>query len=477
MLNRLQKYSKELLLICTFLIFYGHSINLWGFFHDGYLYAALGKNFPWDSWLIPSQSASQFHEFSHHPPLFFILEGVFFKLFGSSFAAARIFGSLWVLASALITFHFIKKNYNSILASVSSILLLTLPSLMKKSRFPNMDQALLFSYLTCLLIYFEAYRNRSSKTMALSGLFWGLSLLIKGLSGVLILPLVFIHQLMVRKSLRFLLEREIWVAFIVGGLVFSLWPISLFSIGRFDIFLSYLDFQLFSTAISGRGETELNFFLYFFHLLKSAPHICFLTLLSVYLFVKGRIKEFREFYFFNLVCVVSYLLILSCMKFKYSHYLIPIYPFLSILAGFSVYSLVEKNLKRVTISYVAILIISFVVLFPLGVTNKVKRDKEVYEISKLFKSLERVPRNWVIVDNSYSYWAISGLSSYLYGANPYNLNSDEARKKALSLSDTLFVTRGSLMSSELKKSYKPLMSVESDLKFWVPKKSLKRKIE
>jgi 4-amino-4-deoxy-L-arabinose transferase-like glycosyltransferase len=467
-----------IILISTFLVFYCHALNVNGFFHDGYLYAAFGKSFPWDSWLIPSQSSSQFKEFLHHPPFFFILEGLFFKIVGAGFWQARLFGLLWVLSSFSLIFYYIKSRFNIRLAFFSSLLLLLIPSLMKKSRFPNMDQALLFSYSLTLVIYFEAWTKKSSKLWALSGMAWGLCMLLKGVSGVLLLPLIFAHQVYSNKSLKFLLKKDIWLAFLAGIGLFSLWPMALWSIGRLDIFYEYLDFQLFSTAIKGRGHNEIHFFQYFLQLLKNAPHVSILFIWSLVLFKRGKIKKYNEFYIFNLICFLSYIIPLSFMKFKYSHYLIPIYPSFSIIAAYPLMIKLENKMQVFKKVWCSILTLAFIPLFIFGVTNKVRRDKEIFMVSKEFSRLTSVPKEWLVVDESYSYWALSGLSSFVFSANPHRLTTSSATKFIKHDNrDTLIFTTNSV-TSEFKKlledNYRILKRLDSkNMTVWATKEQFK----
>ncbi|OUR98781.1 hypothetical protein A9Q84_05045 [Halobacteriovorax marinus] len=474
----IKKNHLFILVLATLFVFYFHALNISGFFQDGYLYAALGKNFPWDSWLVPSQSLTEFREFPHHPPLFFILEGIFFKVVGSDFWQARLFGLLWVFSTICILFHYIKSRFNLKLAYFSTLLLLIIPSLMKKSRFPNMDQALLFSYTLTLFIYFEAWTKKSSKLWTLSGAAWGLTLLLKGVSGVLLLPLIFAHQIFEHRSLRFLLKKDIWLAFFTGCIVFSLWPGLLYLNGHIDVFKDYLEFQLFSTAIGGRGTVEVNYFLYFTHLLKQSPHLSLLFIWSLFLFKKGEVREYRKFYIFNLICFVSYILPLSLMKFKFSHYLIPIYPSFAIIAAYPLMIKLKDKMDIFKKGHVLVLIIAFIPLYPLGVTNKVRRDKEIFEMTKEFKLLKSVPSEWLVVDESYSYWALSGLSSYVYSANPHRLPTKAAiefiKKRSM---DSLVFTRD-IVKPELKlvldQDFTLLKDVKNKyLKVWVNKELMK----
>ena len=74
------------------IVVYAQQAWVSGFFHDGYLYASLGKNAAIkDFWLIPHYTEQIYSRFSHHLPFIFILEGIFFKIFGASNTTARLF--------------------------------------------------------------------------------------------------------------------------------------------------------------------------------------------------------------------------------------------------------------------------------------------------------------------------------------------------------------------------------------------------
>ncbi|MGY0407078.1 MAG: glycosyltransferase family 39 protein [Polaribacter sp.] len=72
-----------------------------GMFLDGVTYSAISKNLAngYGSFWEPHYTKTLFTSFHEHPPLVFIIESYFFKLFGNAFYTERIFS----LATALLT--------------------------------------------------------------------------------------------------------------------------------------------------------------------------------------------------------------------------------------------------------------------------------------------------------------------------------------------------------------------------------------
>lgn len=476
MFTKIKKSPGILLILATFITLYCHSLNVFGFFHDGYLYAALGKNFPWTHYLIPSMSNTLFLEFTHHPPFFFILEGVFFKIFGSDFPQARLFGLTWIFLTLILFYSFIRKEKGKNFALYSAILLLIIPGLMKKARFPNMDLALLFTYFGAMAFYYKATLSKSPRDWIISGIFCGLGFLIKGISGFLILPIIFMHQLFLFRSLKFLLCKRIWLGLLSFLIVSSIWPILLYMTGRFDIFLNYLSVQFVDTAINGREVVTNDYFLYLKYLCKNSPHLIILLLTTGILIYKRKLK-IDKFLCFNFISLFTYIFLLSLMKFKYSHYLIPIYTSLSICSAYSLaYFLKNKNVYFIKV-WGALLTIGFIALFPLGISNKVRRDRPIFNLGKKLKHIEEVPRSWVIVENSYSFWALSQLSAYVYGANPQALKISEIFNYLNKITNSsVFIIKSSLLDERKRERISKkmrLLHLEDNVEYWVSKKESK----
>ncbi|MCY4523763.1 MAG: hypothetical protein OXB84_03380, partial [Halobacteriovoraceae bacterium] len=113
---------------------FAHHAWVNGFFHDGYLYATMGKNAALKGfWLIPHYTEEFYGRFHQHLPLVFILEGVFFKIFGASNVTARLFiggFSLATLTVLILWIFNLKGEKGKWWACMSPVVfLLTLPVL------------------------------------------------------------------------------------------------------------------------------------------------------------------------------------------------------------------------------------------------------------------------------------------------------------------------------------------------------------
>ena len=251
-----------------------------GFFQDGYLYATFGKNAAmFDFWLVPHLSDSTYNEFKQHTPGLFIIEGLFFKLFGVGYLQARLFGAIFAIATVLVLYFWVKRERGALFAWVSSSILLLMPPLIKKSRFPNMDFPLMFFILCGLIFYFNALKGKKY-SWYICGIFWGLSLLIKGPMAVLLPLSIFIHIIFTKKW-KTLFNIHSWGGLLLGILIFSSWPIALHLVGKDYIFHKYLE-SIFVFSIGGsRGITEYSFFFGITFLLKRCCSMAFTNMINL----------------------------------------------------------------------------------------------------------------------------------------------------------------------------------------------------
>ena len=220
-----------------------------GFFQDGYLYAAFGKNAAeLGHWLVPHLTEVSYSRFYHQTSFVFILEGLFFKVFGSSFTAARIFAGLFSLASGPYLFRFLKDHKKDSLAYLSLIIFFLIPPLVKKSRFPNVDLPLMLSILVSLCSCYRAFIKSSWRNWLKCGVLFGPFALLKG-SMALLIPLIILVHIISRKSLKTILDLKHGRVFFSGFL-----SLSLILSGNIDIFHSWINFTFFRTILESRGS-------------------------------------------------------------------------------------------------------------------------------------------------------------------------------------------------------------------------------
>lgn len=391
-----------------------------GFFSDGYLYAAFGKNAAlFNNWLVPHLSEETISGFVHHSPFLFILEGLFFKVAGVSYTSARVFASLFTLCSGLVLYTSLKNKKN--LAYLSLFFFFILPPILKKTRFPNLDIALMLAIFLSISYYWKAFCYNKRSDWLLCGFFFGISALVKGPMCVWIPAIIIVH-LAFEKKLSRLKSLPPWIGFALGPILFSLWPLGLYINGHMSIFTDWVDFTFLITIRDGRNVSS-PLWTYLFFLLKNTLPFFLCALYGTYKVLREKESSLMKLYALSFIVIVFSL---SCASFKYSNYLIPCYPFMAALAA---YPLVSRWGDRVTkiIKHVDVLAVTIaVVLLVFPLTNKIRRNRNIFKAREVMAQFNFKPDNWLVVNHAYSYWPLMSL-------NFFEDNTETLRVKDLGL--------------------------------------------
>jgi 4-amino-4-deoxy-L-arabinose transferase-like glycosyltransferase len=381
-----------------------------GFFMDGYLYAAFAKHAAeLGYWLVPHLSHTTYTDFPVHPPFLFALNGLFFKLFGASYTAARIFGGLFSISCLILLIRMVRKHGNDQWAYLSGLFFVLIPPLIKKTRFPNLDAPLMLFVFLSLSFYYDAFKKGKKLSWVLCGVFFGLSMLTKGPMGGLI-PLAIFFHLLATKSFKKIGSFTPWASLLFGLLIFSIWPVALYLNGRMDTLDWYLKTTFKFTLLEARGVTKFNFFDYFIFLLKQTGPWLLLSFYSIKLLFR---EKKNDLHLFGVTTFFSLLILLSIPKFKYSNYLLPLYPFYAITVAYAVNSFLKEGwfekIKKGTM-YLFLLTSLTLLIFPL--TTKVRRDKIIHKSLGITKGLKKQPNVWITIDSSYSFFALANLIGF-----------------------------------------------------------------
>jgi 4-amino-4-deoxy-L-arabinose transferase-like glycosyltransferase len=398
--------------------------NSWvpGMFHDGYLYAALGKNAAeLNHWLVPHLTENLYPQFEHHLPFVFMLEGLFFKVFGASNSSARIFGSLFGLLTLTVIYFWLRSEKRSWAYYSSLVFLLTLP-IIKKMRFPNLDMPLMAFIFLSLSFYWQAFKKDKIRDWLLCGLFFGLALLTKGPMGMIVPLVIFVHILSERKWDIFK-SYKVYSGFLAGIMVFSSYLVSLYLAGKFHIFLKYWDFTMNFTIKDGRGESSPIYTYIAFLFKYNGPWLILAAIAVKKLFTKdSRTPKLLKFFAIFSFCI---LIPLSFAKFKYSHYLIPIYPAISVLAGFTLMNLGHKFLRNFVFIQRLVFITLTLILLVFPLTNVSKRDVLITKSKNIISQLKETPKKWANVNRVYPYYAMANYNSWDNYSFTYNLGIEQ----------------------------------------------------
>ena len=236
-----------ILVVSTTLIFFNltradiqHDDATYAFRSVGYLdfmNAANNQTTPFQ-WFdtVPWWSHLSFHD---HPPLVFIIQHLFFLVFGSSDFVARLPFALAGVASVLVLYFLAKELYHYCVGLLASLILAISSYHTWASRVGYLESFATLLVLLTLLIFAKSLRQ--SKYLYLGGLLLGLSILTK-YTVVFIIPAALIY-LWFKKREYFFSIHLYWAALVT---VITISPLLVYNYmmfktrGHFDLQLSLL---------------------------------------------------------------------------------------------------------------------------------------------------------------------------------------------------------------------------------------------
>ena len=265
------KINGKQLLIAILLL--GAILRFWGlgsaeFFHDEGFYAFRSIGYldyiqndyqttpiQWfkDLPALPWWTHLSFHD---HPPLFFLIQNIFFKALGDSLFIARLPSALAGIAAIYLAYLLAEKIFqNKILSLLPAFLLSVNEIHIWISRSSLMESFQIFLILLNIFLFFkfiEDYRR-----WRLFGIILGLSFLTK-YTSVFLLPAYGAYLLILHRD--FFKRRELYFALGLAALIFS--PVLIYnfylykSVGHFDLQFAYLFKQTTPEWQLSLGKTQ-----------------------------------------------------------------------------------------------------------------------------------------------------------------------------------------------------------------------------
>lgn len=296
--------------------------------------------------------------FFEKPPLFFWLECLAFKLTGAiSEFSARIPNILISLIPAGAIIYLCRKVKDDKFAIIVSMVLFTSLEYVFMTKIAILD-SLFTSLCACsILFYFCTYfceeKNKKYFWM-LVYIFSGLSVLAKGLPGVIIPAIIIAVSSLIYKSQKEVIKST---PFLLLFLLITLpWHIAMYNLHGNLFFEEYIIkhhiLRFLGSDIINRNEP---FYFYFVTLLWGLfPHI-FILLSKIFNIKKIRIDindNFQKFMILNVVAISSILIFFSLSGAKLITYILPSYPFFAVIIGNMWREYTAKGGKNIDISLV-----------------------------------------------------------------------------------------------------------------------------
>lgn len=311
----------------------------------------------------------------------------------------RLTTALIATATIYLVYRIGSINNQPITGLIAAAILASNPMHVEHSHYVTVDILLTFF---CVLFFVKASRlNKDSGIASYSilGAIIGFAAATKMPGLILVLPFIFIHQHINRSTLVAVITNLFDKRLLISGLVFLL-VFSILNPGavlNFDIYLAKIaDILLGSefTDISQTNQNKLNpmatisnevdngadtdsgnnFFLYYLNVLQTTVSLPIL-IISVLGVLTSLIKRQPIFIFMSSFAIIFYLVLGSTAVeyLVYPRYVLPMLPFISLVAGLFIYTGIDWFLSKTNLSrsnYGSILVISLSTIFVIFIPTR-----------------------------------------------------------------------------------------------------------
>ncbi|MBI2639384.1 MAG: glycosyltransferase family 39 protein [Candidatus Sungbacteria bacterium] len=384
---------KQALIILFAILLFAALLRLWGLSRGDllndeatYAFRAVGllDYFRWSSqetplaWFdpgIPSWTKFSFHD---HPPLVFLIQHFFIRLFGENVIAFRLPSVLFGVASVLFLYLVARRFFSYEAALIAAGLFAVNVNHVFISRVGMQESYVIFFMLASIFFFLKALGRDSYFLHA--GIAVGLALLTK-YTAVILFPIFGLYLLLVRP--RLFLNKKLWFGFCVALAVFS--PVIIYNLELYRA-TGYLDFQ-FSTVFGPRPEAwrvapgkEIGTFLeragQFIPNLIAGNSWVFLSLFAsaFVAFLVGAARNFSHIVRRYLLLIVSlpFVVLLLLVIGPSNRFLTMLTPFIAIAVGVFMYAFYQKFLWRFPKAALILLIVVFAFEIFYTVNNQIR---------------------------------------------------------------------------------------------------------
>ena len=362
--NKKYVYGFLLVMLISFsLVFYNLGVNKF-IPYDEAIYAKVAKNvyetgdylnlrwFPTTNWF-------------EKPPLYFVITSLFYSIFGVSEFSGRLLTAICSIVLLIITYKFSKLFFaNSKAALFSIISLVTNVSFLYYSRVAMLDVIFTLFIVTSCYFFIKFQKERIGSYLVVCGVMIGLAVLTKNILGLM--PLGFFGVFYLIKLFKNRTEFKTYFVefskiFLTLLIISAPWHGYMYYIHGNDFISSYFGyhlFQRFETVIEQKGGP----WYYYLLVIQNSMRIWYgLFILGfIYLMYKNYKDKFNELHLFLLYVPLIVLFLFSYSSSKLRWYIIPIYPFLSIIAGFfasEIILMLNKYFKRSIFNFLSSVVI------------------------------------------------------------------------------------------------------------------------
>lgn len=192
------------------------------------------------------------------------------------------------------------------------------------------------------LSFFVYLENRVSKYLYLSGLFFTLAVLTKGVAGLLIVPGIITYVLLSGNLIKLIRNKSFWKT-----ILFVVLAIGSYFVGREFLNHGYLAVvwkeEIWARTQNNLGANNVDFWYYWklFASFRFQKWIYFVPF-SIVVCLLTKNKTVKRFVLFSYIIAISYFLIISKTETKQMWYDAQLYPFMSLLVAIFLVEILYK---------------------------------------------------------------------------------------------------------------------------------------
>ena len=403
-----------------------------GMFMDGLLYACVSNNLANgnSSFWIPMLTDTLYANFHEHPPLFFGIQALFFKLLGDSIYTERIFDftlfliTIFLIAKTWIS-HFTNKT-NKTLSWIPLIAFVTIP-LVSWTFANNMLECLLLIFCLLAIYFINKTDNKKYLYLFLAALFIVAGFLTKGPVALFPLAAIFFQYLVFRKrSFWKMLLDSMFLLFttaIIFASIYFLIPEAESAIN------SYIERQVIG-SLSNIQTVDNRFYILGRIIMELSPLLLISTVI-ILISVRKKIawkQNYKTSIYYLLVALSASMPIMVSMK-QSGFYAVPAFPFYVLSISFLIYPFIHYYLKWETTGFnifKTISIFLFVgaifsnIYFFTSFSRDENKIKDIHQISDKLGNNKELH----IEEELFSDWSLHG---YFYRYHSISLHTEAAQ--------------------------------------------------
>lgn len=291
---------------------------------------------------------------SDKPPLYMWFTAASFKAFGINEFSVRLFSAMCGIGTVLLVYLLAFKLYSRKAAVASSVILLSTWHFLWASRIGMLDGTLTFFITLAITSFRLGETNR--KLLFLSPLAFALAFMTKG-AGAMLIPMILGLYIIFSKKFKLLAEPSLWMGILLGSFLVTWWHWQAFTTYGDEFVQNYFRKHLLSRTTQSLDGHTGNIFTYFSVIPNKGRPWGFLGLIGAgYILLRLLVKR-ESRHLLPVIWAGIVLALFSLVRTKLHWYIMPLYPALSIAAGYTLSSL----LKRYTVPLVSCLCIASII--------------------------------------------------------------------------------------------------------------------